>query len=311
MRFVPAIDDARFPVSASMQMKTIKMMGKQKIFLSRLQTETTTTIAGLHVHLPEIGYNLCQILMAMKSFKSPEMGLFISVDEKVLKYGYEVLFTSHIDRATEAKAIIPLLCLILEARFGDSIWNWFTNEAKEVSSQWAWDDDLSSLVPRIATMPLDEDDGMSLGSDDEYTQTMCDLFNVDTKRGNGLKFDLDFVISTRSLNEAPNQFGDSGSVKTFREECQMVDLSNVGPSLNEISCTDEETRATSTITDSTEDAEKALAALILSHPDLARKLLKSSTHKPKKSPTQNQKNQLIDNQSMAVSPYEGVDGSQK
>jgi hypothetical protein len=82
MRFALAINDPSYPVPASMQMITIRMMSKQKLFLDSLKTEETTTI-----------------------------------------------------------------------------------EAKDASSQWARDDELSSVVARIAMIPLDEDDGMDIGSE--------------------------------------------------------------------------------------------------------------------------------------------------
>jgi hypothetical protein len=323
MRFVPAIDDQRYPVTPSMKMKTIKMMCKQKVFLTSLATISTTTIAGLHHYIPKLGYNLCQILMAMKSFKSPAMGLFISIDEEIIDQSYNVTFTSHVDRESEAKSLVPLLCLVLEAKFGYRIWEWFTNDAKKASSQWRWDADISSLVPRVSTRSADQDDGMGIDSDDEYTMSMCDLHNVDTTvSGDGFEFDLAFVISEENLNDAPNQFGDTGSVKTFREECQtedtfpMVDTEkhpNARPAPSTTNAhvqapddmtvdadeSDSFTREPSTITDATEDVEKSLEALMISHPELVRKLL-----------TKTSKNKLNDNnqKSTAVSPNEGVDG---
>jgi hypothetical protein len=118
MRFMLAINDQHYPVTSSMKMKTIKMMSKQKGFLTSLATILTTTIAGLHHYIPKLGYNLCQILMAMKLFKLPEMGLFISIDETIVDQSYNVTFTYHVDRESEAKLLVPLLCLVLESKLG-------------------------------------------------------------------------------------------------------------------------------------------------------------------------------------------------
>jgi hypothetical protein len=328
MRFVLAIDDHRYPVTPSMKMKTIKMMCKQKVFLTSLATISMTTIAGLHHYIPKLGYNLCQILMAMKSFKSPEMGLFISIDKEIIDQSYNVTFTSHVDRESEAKSLVPLLCIVLEAKFGYRIWEWFTNDAKKASSQWRWDAELSSLVPLISTMSSNQDDGMGIDSDDEYTMSMCDLHNVDTTvSGDSFKFDLAFVISESNLNEAPNQFGDSGSVKTFREECQTKDMAPTmmvtekhpnarvsstsahTPPPNDMTVNADDsnslTREPSTITDATEDIEKSLKAMMISHPELVRKLLTKT-----KLTSSTSKNKLHDNNQnlTAVSPNEGVDG---
>jgi hypothetical protein len=69
---------------------------------------------------------------------------------------------------------------------------------------------------------------------------------------------------------------------------------------------DNSTREPSTITDATEDVEKSLEALMISHPDLVRKLLNKA-----KLPSITIKNKLNDNnhKSTAVSPNQGVDGN--
>jgi hypothetical protein len=121
------------------------MLCKQKVFLASPATISTTTIAGLHHYIPKLGKNLCQILMAMRSFKTPEMGLFISIDEDIIHHRYMVIFTSHVNQGSEAKSLVPLLCLVLKAKFGNHIWGWFTNGTKKVSSQSRWDAELSSL----------------------------------------------------------------------------------------------------------------------------------------------------------------------
>ena len=134
-------------------------------------------------------------LTSSSKFKLPELGLFISIDEEIIKQSYNVTFTSHVDRESEAKLLVPLLCLILEAKFGYRIWEWFANDAKKASSQWRWDQELSSFVPLISTMSSDQDDGLDIDIDDEYTMSMCDLHNVDTTvSGDGFEFDLAFVI---------------------------------------------------------------------------------------------------------------------
>jgi hypothetical protein len=179
------------------------------------------------------------------------------------------------------------------------------------------------LVPRVSTMSADQDDGMGIDSDNEYTRSMCNLHNVNTTvSGDGFEFDLAFVISEDNLNDAPNQFGDTGSVKTFREECKtedtfpMVDTEkhpNARPTPSSTNAhvqapddmtvdadeSDSFTREPSTITDATEDVEKSLEALMISQPELVRKLL-----------TKTSKNKLNDNnqKSTAVSPNEGVNG---
>jgi hypothetical protein len=217
---------------------------------------------------------------------------------------------------------------VLEAKFGYRIWEWFTNDAKKASSQWRWDADISSLVPLVSTMFSDQDDGMHMDNNHKYTMSMCDLHNVDTTvSGNGFKFNLAFVISEEKLNDAPNQFGDTSSVKTFCEECQTNDSTPImmdtekhpnarkpttstskahNPAPNNMTVDADESdsfnREPSTITNATEEVERSLEALMISHPELVRKLLtKTKLASKNKLHDKNQK-------STAVSPNEGVDG---
>ena len=73
-------------------------MSKQKAFLDNTKVIATSTIAGVHTVVSKIGYSLCQILMAIKSKDDPDMGLFISIDEKDSKGAYTTLFMVHKDR---------------------------------------------------------------------------------------------------------------------------------------------------------------------------------------------------------------------
>jgi hypothetical protein len=313
MKFVPAIDDRRYPVTPAMRIKTIKMMSKQKVFTESLEAIHTTTIVGLHLYIPQIGYTLCQILMSMKSFNDPNMGLFISIDEHILAASYVVTFMAHRDRAVEATSLVPLLCLVLEHRFGPLIWEWFTDDAKKAKLDWKWVAEESRIAPLISQI---DDDDMSLESDDGFTATMIAVYGVDTtQKGDGFEFDLGFVISDEALNQASNQYGDTGSVKTFRAECATpppfaspkekhpsamdselhMASDSEGPDGTTVST---DSQGTSALTDSTLDVEASLEAMMLSHPDLLKKLLTKTKILSNSIPTPN-----------AVSPHKGVDGN--
>jgi hypothetical protein len=71
--------------------------------------------------VPEIGFSLCQILMAIKSTTDPDMGLFIAIDEVFQNGGYDVIFTAHKDRFEEANSLVPMLYILLEAKYGPRI----------------------------------------------------------------------------------------------------------------------------------------------------------------------------------------------
>jgi hypothetical protein len=134
MRFVPNIADNRFPVTPGRVKDVVKMVGKQKKISKDTLAVTTDTIAGLHIFVPKIGYTLCEILMAMRSASNPNTQLFMTVDERM--WGtYAVSFTVHKDHYGEASALVPLLCVVLEAQFGPRAWEWFTGTAAKEASQ--------------------------------------------------------------------------------------------------------------------------------------------------------------------------------
>jgi hypothetical protein len=140
------------------------------------------------------------------------MTLFIAIDENLTGGSYEVVFTVHKDRYDEANTLVPLLCLILEEKYGKKIWEWFTDDAKRVVTKYRWDKDVNKVV---LIDPDDEGDGLDLDSDDEYTKAICDMMNINEEiTGDGFEFDISFIV--QEVVTPVNQYGDTGSVKTFR-----------------------------------------------------------------------------------------------
>jgi hypothetical protein len=189
-----------------------------------------------------------------------------------------------------------------------------------VLTKYKWDVETAMVVLIEAE---EEDEGMDIESDEKLLQEMCNLLNIDTEQnGNGFEFDINFVIE--EAPQSKNQYGDTGSVKTFRDACQddgtadssqqavgdivtqpteddsILDpptiekkLRNPSPDSLTIN-TDIETQATSTLS---EDVVASLEQMMFRNPELVKQILgKNST--PDK---------LVDN-SAAVSPFEGVDG---
>jgi hypothetical protein len=217
--------------------------------------------------------------------------------------------------------LVPLLCILLEARFGPCIWEWFTDDAKRVLTKYKWDPD-TAMVVLIETE--EEDEGMDIESDDELLQEMCNLLNIDKDQNDqGFEFDIDFVIE--EAPQSKNQYGDTGSVKTFRDVCQdelSIESSEKGqspaapfmddipdppaiekklrsPSPDSLTIqTDSETQATiSTLSDG---AAVSLEQMMLSNPELVKQLLAKNASPAK----------LVDNSnSNPFSPFEGVDGN--
>ena len=306
MRFVPDISDSRFPVTRGTRIKAIKMMSKQKVFLAQTKYINTSTIVGIHIFIDKIGFSLSQILMSIKSTSDESMGLFISIDENLTGGGYEVIFTVHKDRYDEANALVPLLCILLQAKFGSSIWEWFTDEAKRVLTKYRWDSHLDKVV---LIDPDDDEEVLDIDSDDEYTRAICNLMNLDEETtGDGFEFNLDFVVE--EVLTPKNQYGDTGSVQTFRDALNDADAdldefskpAHPSPSDGSPSHTPAaypSSRPASRVTpdelkhppsSSANEMAATLEQLILSNPALAQQILAKS------SPT-------------AVSPMQGVDGN--
>ena len=176
---------------------------------------------------------------------------------------------------------MPLLCIILEAKFGVASRQWFTDESKVVDLKFKWDDEQGMVVPLI---PEDEEAGFDLDSDDEYCSQMLDLLGIDSSDGakKGFEFDIDYIIDQAVPSK--NQFGDSGSVKTFRQECIPIDeeyeadstdqgARSPSPDTRTIVVGDAATQATSALTEeSTHDIASSLEQMILKNPELAQEL---------------------------------------
>jgi hypothetical protein len=103
------------------------MTSEQRAFLDNTKVIRTSAIAGVHSVVKKTGLSLCQVLMVIKSKDVPEMGLFISIDEQDADGSCAAVFTVHDDPCEEASGLIPLLCIIHAAKFGDAAWEWLVH----------------------------------------------------------------------------------------------------------------------------------------------------------------------------------------
>jgi hypothetical protein len=221
LRFVPDISDPRHLASMQTRAKVIRMMSKQKHLLASSVNIPTSTIAGLHVYNEEVGHTLCEILMNLRLGEDLDIPLFLSVEERLWgAAGYQVIFTVRKDRINEANSVIPLLCVIIEAKFGASSRQWFTEEARLTSEGFYWDE-AEQQVKQLEDPTNADDDDFSIASNDSYVANLTAVLNLgdlkDIEGGSVLNFDLDFVFNDSA---PPNQYGDQGSVKTFRDICE-------------------------------------------------------------------------------------------
>jgi hypothetical protein len=178
-----------------------------------------------------------------------------------------VLFIVHKDRYEEANSLVPLLCIILEAKFGQCVWEWFTDDAKRVLTKCTWN---ASEERAVLIYPEDGNDGMDLDSDDEYMKSICDMLNIDEGNGgNGFDFDINFVIE--EAGRPTNQYGDSGSVKTFRDVDKdggaAAEGNNLAAHLEQVALSN----PPQTHPSPANEVEKALELLLTTNPDLVKK----------------------------------------
>jgi hypothetical protein len=210
MRFIPNIMDTRFITTDKTKMQVKKSVSKQKYFLAKTQSATNYTIIGLDYVEPTLGTSLREMIMGLRSNSDPDKNLFINVDEHI--YTPTVTFLFHEDRTQEAMTAIPALPVILEAKLGPRIWNWFSEEAKALSAGYFWDErsGLKSTEDDRMTEILG-DWGAEWGSEDEDDRSMASSVS----RIEPFKIIID--------EPGKNQYYDDGStVGTFKSAIRKV-----------------------------------------------------------------------------------------
>jgi hypothetical protein len=238
--------------------------------------------------------------MSMRSAHEPDTQLFMAVDER--SYGsYAVAFTVHKDRMAEAASLIPLLNIVMEAKFGASIWEWFTDTAKDASQGYVYD----AILGRIRNMDEDDDDDeSSIESEDDFVIELSESLNISstktTEKGDAFDLDLSFMLDDENPK---NQYGDSGSVKSFQSTCQSKRPIDITSSDEEddysveddnnrvrqkqtktfdrhvpedLSVDTSQTQEPSTISDSLANPEHAFARMCIQNPDFLARFLQSN-----------------------------------
>jgi hypothetical protein len=156
----------------------------------------------------------------MHSLPSPHVHLFsrqsrscsfIAVDNHLSKSECEAIFMAHEDQFDGANSLVPLLCVLPEAKFEIPVHElgWFTNDTKRVVAKCKWDNAKDRVV---LIHPEDGNNDPGFNNNDECMKSVCDIFYVDSKRdGNGFKFDMEPAIE--DCIRPKNQRGDE--VKRF------------------------------------------------------------------------------------------------
>ena len=214
MRFIPNILDTRFIVTDKTKMKVKKSVSKQKYFLQKTDSATSYTIIALDYVDPVVGMTLRELLMGLRSNQDQEKTIFLNVDVHMFKSTVTFLF--HEDRAQEAMTAIPALPVILEAKFGPTIWGWFSEEAKEHAMGYYWDarTGLKSTEDDRLGEVLGEW-GAEWGSDDDDDDRSTST--ASTVRGRIEPFKI--VTDANGKNQ---YYDDGSSVGTFKSTCAKV-----------------------------------------------------------------------------------------
>jgi hypothetical protein len=206
-RFVPYTMDSRFITTPKTAQNVERMKSKQQRFNDKTQTARNFTIIGLDYMCPDLDVTLREVIMGLRSSSEPDRNLFVAVDQ--MSNYTSVILAFHEDFEQEALTAIPALPIILEAKLGPHVWQWFNEDARDYAVGYHWDKDrgLVSAEDERTDAILDEwgSDNDDLDSDDDAPQQ--------PSRIEVAAFGL--VLATPGRN----QYNDNYSVGTFKTAC--------------------------------------------------------------------------------------------
>jgi hypothetical protein len=107
-------------------------------------------------------------------------------------------------------------------KFGSAARQWFTEEARITSEGFYWNEDEQQIKQSEDASTAMDDDNFSIDSNDSYVNSLTAALNLsdmeETTQGGVFNFDIDFVFDDIA---PPNQYGDNGIIKTFRDVCEQ------------------------------------------------------------------------------------------
>jgi hypothetical protein len=252
MRYVPNIADPRYPVTAGTKSNIKILRGKQKSFLKNIRKQKSHTIQGLDFYLETTKTTLRQVIMGMRSGEDPEKAIFLTIEDDG---GTRATFTFHKKVEEEARHMVTVLPIMLQHLYGPRIWTWFTDEAKQETSGWFYDEALNRVV----------------SPDENYTKDMLEEFDwdddsieetedIETSRPTTFKM-------SKIVLDAPakgNYYNDNGTIKTtaplFKEMASINTTTETLPAA--VSTDDDTTKAASALTDESSMKDKMAMAKV-------------------------------------------------
>ncbi len=137
MRFVPNTTDQRFITTQSTRKKVEASVRKQRLFVANVSSSVSYIISDLDYYEAHTGKTLRQALMQMRSKAFPSRNLFLAVDTSWNTKFVSFLFKK--DLAGEVNSMLPALPLVLQAKLGSDVWNWFNDDARKNTDGYWWD----------------------------------------------------------------------------------------------------------------------------------------------------------------------------
>jgi hypothetical protein len=218
MRFVPNTTDQRFITTASTRKKVESSVRKQRLFVANVASSVSYIISDLDYYEAQSNMTLRQALMQMRSKAFPARNLFLAIDTSWNSKFVSFLFKK--DLAGEVNAILPALPLVLQAKLGAEVWNWFNDDAQQNTAGYWWD-------PKRGVRAQGDDDldswGDSMESDDgneetgywSSTSTASGLSRASTSTKNKVEIEPFKLDQTSGRNEYDETNGDDKSIGDF------------------------------------------------------------------------------------------------
>ncbi len=216
MCFVPNTTDQRFITTQSTRKKVEASVRKQRLFVANVSSSVSYIISDLDYYEATTGNTLRQALMQMRSKAFPSRNLFLAVDTSWNTKFVSFLFKK--DLAGEVNAMLPALPLVLQAKLGSEVWNWFNDDAQKNTAGYWWD-------PKRGVRAQGDDEldswGNSMDSEDgnddtgywSSTSTASGLSRASTKSKVEFKpFNLE---KTSGKNEYDENDGDDKSIGDY------------------------------------------------------------------------------------------------
>ena len=218
------------------QLRVHRCKASQKRFLATHSTITIPGVLSLDYTIDLGGdtgpLTLRQVLLGMKTRVNSNWPLFVSIDYDT--YSSLLLAVSHDECRLEADTILSFLPVFLDAKYGPTIWGWFSPTCKAEMEEFCWDPSLHQVVPILDEKEEDAEDAQTLWGGDTAAdwENMDDDFDDDPSSGMTFELAQYFNLKARPSTGVSSGFDDGASMGTMAtntsnltQNMAMADLS--------------------------------------------------------------------------------------